>query len=35
VWEVDSFEAGERYAATEEYATLLEVLRSLRLEAAP
>lgn len=30
---VDSFEAGEQYAQTEEYATLIDVLRSLRLEA--
>lgn len=33
LWRVDSFDAGERYAQTEEYDTLMDVLRSLRLEA--
>lgn len=33
MWSVDSFEAGERYTETEEYATLIDVLRSLQLEA--
>lgn len=33
LWRVDSFEAGQAYAQTEEYDTLMDVLRSLRLEA--
>lgn len=35
LWAVDSFEAGEAYAATDEFSALVDVLRSLRLEAAP
>jgi len=34
LWQVDSFDAGAAYAETEEYAALVDVLRSLRLEAA-
>ncbi|WP_405218482.1 hypothetical protein [Agrococcus sp. Ld7] len=33
LWRVDSLEAGEAYAQTEEYETLMDVLRSLRLQA--
>ncbi|MGM1028861.1 MAG: hypothetical protein ACQEWM_03180 [Actinomycetota bacterium] len=34
LWQVDSFDAGAAYAETDEYAALVDVLRSLRLEAA-
>lgn len=34
LWTVDSFEAGEAYAATEEYAALIDVLRSLEIVGA-